>query len=67
MDKIAIVKALLDVDGFYDLRLKFISNKACIKCSMYIYEDEIKQLKSNAQLMYNFKLSNFSFEYEAIG
>ena len=67
MDKIIINKAKLDEDGFYDICLNLVSKDASTRCNMYIYEDDIKELKKNIQLMYNLEISNFSFKYEAIG
>lgn len=67
MNEIKIEKSELDVDGFYDIQFNILSPMAIIKCSMYIFEDEIEELKNNLQLMYEKKLNRFIFKYDAVG
>lgn len=67
MNEIKLEKSELDVDGFYDIQFNILSPEAIIKCSMYIHEDEIEELKNNIQLMYEKKLNHFIFKYDAVG
>ena len=67
MDEIIVDKSIIDEDGFYDICLSFVSNVAVVKCNMYIYDEEIKELKDNIRLMYEFKLKEYVFKYNAIG
>ena len=67
MGEIIVDKSIIDEDGFYDICLKLISDDAIVKCNMYIYEDEVKKLKDNIRLMYEFKSKNYIFKYDAIG
>lgn len=67
MDNIIVDKSVMDEDGFYDIGLTFVSDIATVKCNMYVYEDDIIELKNNIGLIYELKLKEYIFEYNAIG
>ncbi len=57
----------VDEDDFCNISIRLISNCAEVECDMYISRADLIDLKENIELMYDFKLKEFTFNYEASG